>query len=91
MAEPGAQLDLDPVLDELIDWRFKSFPMPAEPVPIRRVPSQAWNVLGGESVLPTLVLKDRALRHNIDLMAKHTGAALLKGRRAWRLLTTSRA
>src|SRR5258708_15802515 len=71
MSEPGAQLDLNPVLDELIDWRFKSFPALAEPVPIRSVPSQAWNVLAGDFVLPSLVLKERPLQHNIQLMAQY--------------------
>ncbi|MCW2937716.1 MAG: hypothetical protein JWN00_701 [Actinomycetia bacterium] len=71
MSEPGAQLDLNPVLDELIDWRFKSFPALAEPVPIRSVPSQAWNVLAGDFVLPSLVLKERPLQHNIELMAQY--------------------
>lgn len=66
---PG--LDLEEVLSEPIDWRFKSFPQ-RQPVPrIRDVPSLAWNALDGDFSFPVLVLKDSALRHNIDLMAAY--------------------
>ncbi|TMB96138.1 MAG: amino acid deaminase [Chloroflexi bacterium] len=63
-------LDLDRLLDEPIDWRYKSFPA-GPPVPIRSVRDRGWNVLGGEFMLPVMVLKDSALRHNIELMAKY--------------------
>jgi D-serine dehydratase len=63
-------LDLDRLLDEPVDWRYKSFPAgPA--VPIRSVRARGWNVLGGEFMLPVMVLKDSAIRHNIELMAKY--------------------
>lgn len=63
-------LNLGPLLDELVDWRFKSFPAgPA--VPLRSVGQRGWNVLGGEFMLPVMVLKDSALRHNIELMARY--------------------
>ena len=61
-------LNLDRVLDEPVDWRYKSFPAGA-PITIRAVPQRGWNVLGGEFMLPVMVLKDSALRHNIDVMA----------------------
>ena len=61
-------LNLDRVLDEQVDWRWKSFPAgPA--IPIRAVRERGWDALGGEFMLPVMVLKDSALRHNIDLMA----------------------
>jgi len=66
---PG--LDLEEILSELIDWRFKSFPQ-RKPVPsIRDVPALAWNALDGDFSFPVLVLKDSALQHNIDLMAAY--------------------
>ena len=61
-------LNLDRVLDEPVDWRYKSFPA-GPPITIRAVHERGWNALGGEFMLPVMVLKDSALRHNIDLMA----------------------
>jgi D-serine dehydratase len=61
-------LKLDRILDERVDWRYKSFPA-GPPTPIRAVASRRWNVLGGEFMLPVMVLKDSALRHNSKLMA----------------------
>ncbi|HEV2034258.1 MAG TPA: amino acid deaminase [Candidatus Dormibacteraeota bacterium] len=63
-------LNLDRVLDEQVDWRYKSFPA-GPPTPIRAVRERGWNVLNGEFMLPVMVLKDSALRHNSDLMASY--------------------
>jgi D-serine dehydratase len=63
-------LNLDRLLDEPVDWRYKSFPAGIS-VPIRSVGARGWNVLGGEFMLPVMVLKDSALRHNIELMARY--------------------
>jgi len=61
-------LDLDRALDEVIDWRYKSFP-PGPPVNVRSVREKRWNALGGDFLLPVMLLKESALRHNIDEMA----------------------
>jgi len=61
-------LDLERTLDELIDWRYKSFP-PGPPVKVRSVREKGWNALGGDFMLPVMLLKESALRHNIDEMA----------------------
>jgi D-serine deaminase-like pyridoxal phosphate-dependent protein len=61
-------INLDSVLDERVDWRFKSFPA-GPPTTIREVRGRGWNVVGGEFLLPVMVLKDSALRHNSKLMA----------------------
>jgi D-serine dehydratase len=61
-------LKLDRILEERIDWRYKSFPA-GPSTSIRDVGSRGWNVLGGEFMLPVMVLKDSALRHNSKLMA----------------------
>lgn len=63
-------LNLDRVLDEQIDWRYKSFPA-GPPTSIRAVRARGWNVLGGEFMLPVMVLKDSALRHNSRLVASY--------------------
>jgi len=61
-------LDLERTLDEVIDWRYKSFP-PGPPVKVRSVREKGWNALGGDFMLPVMLLKESALRHNIDEMA----------------------
>ncbi|OLB84506.1 MAG: hypothetical protein AUI15_34480 [Actinobacteria bacterium 13_2_20CM_2_66_6] len=66
----ATRLNLDPLLDEPVDWRYKSFP-PGPAVPLRSVGDRGWSVLGGEFMLPVMVLKDSALQHNIELMARY--------------------
>ena len=61
-------LDLDRVLDEQVDWRYKSFPA-TPPTTIREVGRRSWNVLDGDFMFPVMLLKRSALRHNIDVMA----------------------
>ena len=63
-------LNLDKLLDENIDWRYKSFPA-GRPTRIRDVGERGWNVLAGEFMLPVMVLKDSALRHNSHVMASY--------------------
>ncbi|MEA2655257.1 MAG: hypothetical protein QOI23_622, partial [Chloroflexota bacterium] len=63
-------LNLDALLDERIDWRYKSFPA-GTPTRIRDVRSRGWNVLGGEFLQPVMLLKDSALRHNSKLVASY--------------------
>lgn len=65
---PARSLSLDSVLDEPVDWRYKSFPA-GPPVPLRAVREKGWNVLGGCFMLPVMVLKEPALRHNLELVA----------------------
>ena len=62
-------LDLDRILDERIDFRYKSFPATASTT-IRDVGKRNWNVLDGEFMFPTMVLKESALRHNVEAMAE---------------------
>jgi len=69
--ETKEKLDLSPVLDELIDWKFKSFPTLDDPIPIRGVRDMGWNALGGDFLFPVMVMKRRALQHNIALMARY--------------------
>jgi D-serine dehydratase len=57
-------------LDEQVDWRHKSFPA-GPPTAIRAIRARGWNVLGGEFMLPVMVLKESALRHNSQLMASY--------------------
>ena len=63
-------LNLKRILDEPVDWRYKSFPT-ADAVPVRAVGEQGWNVLDGDFMHPVMVLKDSALRHNLDKMAAY--------------------
>jgi D-serine deaminase-like pyridoxal phosphate-dependent protein len=63
-AERLAELRAEP-----IDWRFRTFPATSEPTLIRTVGERRWNVLGGDFLLPVLLLKESALAHNISRMA----------------------
>jgi D-serine dehydratase len=71
---PGTRaLNLDQLLGEPVDWRYKSFP-PGPAVPLKAVGAQGWNVLDGSFLPPVMVLKDSALRHNLREMAVYTSA-----------------
>ena len=61
---------LNALLEESIDWRYKGFPESSAPVSVAELRSQRWNVLAGDLLLPALVLKESALAHNIELMAR---------------------
>lgn len=56
--------------DDPIDWRYKGFP-PAEEATPATVAEQGWHLLAGDLLLPVLVLRESALGHNIDLMARY--------------------
>jgi D-serine dehydratase len=68
------RLRLDAILAEPIDGQYKAFPAPAPPVPIGSAGTQGWNALQPPFSTPVMVLKDRALRHNIGLMASYCSA-----------------
>jgi D-serine dehydratase len=75
---PG-ELDLESILAQEIDWRFKSFPPTERPVTIAEVGRQGWSALGGDLLFPLLLIKEKALDHNIALMARycrHHGVSL---------------
>jgi D-serine deaminase-like pyridoxal phosphate-dependent protein len=58
------------LLDEPVDWRYRAFPTTTEPMTIGKVAFGGWNVLAGDLPLPALVLKERALHHNIAFVAR---------------------
>ena len=76
MTLPGAAagLRLDAILAEPIDYQYKAFPVTDEPVPIAAAGRQGWNALRPPFSTPVMVLKDRALQHNIELMAGYCSA-----------------
>jgi len=71
VAQVTSHLDITSVLNEAIDWRYKSFPPTARTVTVGTVDEQGWHALDGDLLLPVMVLKESALRHNIDLMARY--------------------
>jgi D-serine deaminase-like pyridoxal phosphate-dependent protein len=71
MAQTLAELNLITILNEEIDWRYKGFPPTAQPVTIGQVGDQGWHALDGDLLFPLLLIKERALQHNIDLMARY--------------------
>jgi D-serine deaminase-like pyridoxal phosphate-dependent protein len=66
----AGSLNLDRLLDEPVDWRYKGFPA-GPPTTIRSIRERGWNALGGDFMLPLMLLKDSAIRHNIDLVASY--------------------
>lgn len=70
MAEAAVSLDLSSILNDPIDYRFKSFP-DAPGVTVGTVGLQGWNALDGDLFLPVMLLKEEAVQHNIDLMARY--------------------
>jgi D-serine dehydratase len=56
-------------LDEVLDRRDRWLPPGAGEVPLDRVSERGWNALS-DLLFPVLVLKERALAHNLDLMAR---------------------
>ncbi len=59
---------------EPIDGQYKAFPVADQPVRIGDAGEQGWNALQPPFSTPVMVLKDRALQHNIDLMADYCSA-----------------
>ena len=57
--------------EEVIDWRYKGFPPGNGRVTIGTVGEQGWNALRGDLVFPIMVVKERVLDHNIELMARY--------------------
>lgn len=58
------------ILREAVDWRWKGFPPTGAEVTVGSIRDQKWNVLRGDLLLPVMVLKESALEHNIDTMAR---------------------
>jgi D-serine dehydratase len=71
VAQVTSYLDITSVLEEPIDWRYKSFPPTAQTVTVGTVGEQGWHALDGDLVFPVMLLKESALQHNIDLMARY--------------------
>lgn len=64
-------MDLTPILDQVVDWRDKGFPPTPHPVTIGSIGEQGWHALDGDLLFPVMLLKESALDHNIDLMARY--------------------
>lgn len=52
-----------------VDWRDKGFP-DAHGVTLATLGDQGWNVLAGDLPLPVMVVKDRAVEHNLTTMRR---------------------
>ena len=71
-AELSSGLDvwLERALDEPVDWRYKGMPPTDAEVTLRSLADQGWNVLARDLVFPLMVLKERALSHNVAQLAR---------------------
>jgi D-serine deaminase-like pyridoxal phosphate-dependent protein len=59
---------------EPVDWRFRCFPTTGEPTTIGELADRRWNALAGDLLLPVMVLKESAVAHNVELMARYCRA-----------------
>jgi D-serine deaminase-like pyridoxal phosphate-dependent protein len=59
---------------EPVDWRFRCFPATGERTTIGELADRRWNALTGDLLLPVMVLKESALAHNVELMARYCRA-----------------
>ena len=61
---------LERALDEPVDWRYKGMPPTDAEVTLRSLGEQGWNVLARDLVFPLMLLKERALEHNVAQLAR---------------------
>jgi D-serine dehydratase len=54
----------------VLDADFKGYPTHLPPLPLEQAGRQGWQVLRGDLPLPLAVLKDDAIRHNLDWMQR---------------------
>ena len=59
------------LLEEPIDWRYKSRPATREPLTLSGLAERRWNLLAGDLLLPAMILKQTALDHNIARVADY--------------------
>ena len=65
---------LDELRAEPVDWRFRGFAATGYPATIGELAERRWNALAGDLLLPIMVLKESALAHNLELMARYCRA-----------------
>jgi D-serine dehydratase len=63
--------ELTRLLDEPVDWRHKGGPAAGGPLTLRELGKRGWNALAGDFLLPVLVLRERELDANIELVARY--------------------
>jgi D-serine dehydratase len=61
---------LERALDEPVDWRYKGMPPTSGALTLRSLGDQGWNVLARDLMFPLMVLKERALAHNVGELAR---------------------
>ena len=67
-------LDLAPLLAQELDAATKGFPKSSPPLALGKFGQQRWNLLRGDLNLPVAVIRESALRHNIDWMHAYSSA-----------------
>lgn len=68
---PRPILNLSSLLDQLVDARTKGFPRNSEPLSLKDIGSQQWNMLRGDLSLPVALIRQTALQQNIAWMRRY--------------------
>jgi D-serine dehydratase len=66
-------VDLTAIENEIIDSRFKGFPVGAAPVVLKEVGTRKWSLLRHDLPFPVAVIKGNALHHNRNWMRDFAG------------------
>jgi D-serine deaminase-like pyridoxal phosphate-dependent protein len=68
--ERRSPLDLNELLSQPVDWRFRAFPAGRGGVKLGEVGARGWTLFGDEMLFPIMVLKESALNHNLTAMSR---------------------
>src|SRR5262245_29526644 len=58
-------------ISEVLDWKIRVAPAASEGMQVSDIAHAGWNLLEGDVLQPSLVLKEHALQHNLSLMADY--------------------
>ena len=73
-------MDLDALLAEPLDGRFRAFPDTAGRVTLADAGAQGWNVARGDLPFPVLTIDDGAIEHNLRTMHRWCGERASRSR-----------
>jgi D-serine deaminase-like pyridoxal phosphate-dependent protein len=64
---------LNALAEDRIDWRYKGIPDCG--FPLRKAAARGWDALGGDLLMPIMVIRETALAHNLAMMSRYCASA----------------